>query len=168
MPLANKVNASSQRKRGRRMGKYSPVHPFATSYALFEQNECKFTKGKRERNASYLQKYLFVTNKSYRLCSAPKNLSEKYIYTSQCETGVQVKKYQRMHHVSSIYMHNEFHIHTYRDANSPWPNLLNFSHLLPPPPPPPPHDLQWYNSIQRHRHSPACKEGYNCLKIMNA
>ena len=26
-------------------------------------------------------------------CSASQNLSEKYIYMSQCETGVQVKKY---------------------------------------------------------------------------
>ena len=26
-------------------------------------------------------------------CSAFQNLSEKYIYMSQCETGVQVKKY---------------------------------------------------------------------------
>ena len=27
------------------------------------------------------------------LCSVSQNLSEKYIYMSQCETGVQVKKY---------------------------------------------------------------------------
>ena len=61
------------------------------SFAPFLQNECKFTKVKRERNASYIQRYLFATNKSYRFVfSVPKSI--KYIYMSQCEMGVEVKK----------------------------------------------------------------------------
>ena len=78
-------------------GKCIPVHPFAMSDAPCWRNECKFTKGKKERNASYLQKYLFVTNKTYRFVfSVPKSIQkiiDIYIYIFPCETGVQVYKY---------------------------------------------------------------------------
>ena len=67
------------------MGKFTPVHLFAMSDAPCWQNECKFTKGKRERNASYLEKYLFATNKTYNLGSASQNLSERHIHKFQCE-----------------------------------------------------------------------------------
>ena len=51
--------------------------------------------GKRERNASYLQKYLFGTIKLTDSCPASQNLSENYLHVpvSQCETGIQVYKY---------------------------------------------------------------------------
>ena len=43
------------------------------------RNECKFTKGKRERNASYLQKCLFATNKTYRFVfSVPKSIRKTH------------------------------------------------------------------------------------------
>ena len=68
------------------------------SYAPFRRNECKFTKGKRERNASYFQKCIYLWQiKVTDSCSASQNLPEKYVYMSQCEMGVQVtKKYRNL------------------------------------------------------------------------
>ena len=65
--------------------KSSPEHPFTMSYAPFRRNECKFTKVKRERNASYPQKYLFATDKSYRFVfSVPKSIRKIYMFITSC------------------------------------------------------------------------------------
>ena len=56
------------------------------------QNGGKYTKGKRERNASYLQKYLFATNKTYKfVLSFTKSIRKiyKFLHISQYETDVQ-------------------------------------------------------------------------------
>ena len=47
-------------------GKCTPVHPFLMGDAPCWRYECKFTEWKRERNAPYLQKYLFETDSCSR------------------------------------------------------------------------------------------------------
>ena len=56
-------------------GKFTRVQPLEMSDAPFWRNECTFTKWKRERNASYLEKYSYATNITYRLVfSVPKSI----------------------------------------------------------------------------------------------
>ena len=75
------INLHLHTRLQRVMGKFTPVHLFAMSDAPCWQNECKFTKGKRERNASQIKLTIWVqrpkiyqkdifTNSSVR-CNAP-------------------------------------------------------------------------------------------------
>ena len=82
------------------MDKCTLVHPLAINDAPCCQNEGNFTKAKTERKASYLQKYLFATNKTCRFVfSVPKSLRKTYLHTQVIDwcTGLKIPNYD--HHL---------------------------------------------------------------------
>ena len=57
----------------------------------------------RGKGMHHISKSIYLRQKKVKdSCSVSQNLLEKYIYISQCETGVQVNKYQLDLHSSSV------------------------------------------------------------------
>ena len=66
------------------------IHPLTMSDAPYRRSEDKFTKRKRERNASYISLKVLPQIKPYTLysCSAYQNLSEKYRSRSRSRSNL--------------------------------------------------------------------------------
>ena len=61
---------------------------------VFDKMNANFQR-ERRKGMHHISKSIYLRQmKVTDSCSASQNLSGKYIYMSQCETGVQVKKHQ--------------------------------------------------------------------------